>query len=117
MSDDPTEAEIKSLLEQLECCLVASKHAAPESFRLVWQDQLDKFAREMEVVDRNVFILRQQPGHDGTLETGLLAWMQVVPDRLCPSTMIQKPARIGTMLSFSGGYMMFLDYRPAQLSW
>jgi hypothetical protein len=72
MSDDPTEIEVKTLLEQLECCMVSSKRTStPETFALVWLDELRGFAHVLERGGWRVSVLREN-------REGELAWFYVM---------------------------------------
>lgn len=60
MSDNPTEVEVKALLEQLVLCLISCRQtSAPEGFSLVWNDRLYDYAFAMENQKKNVQVLRE----------------------------------------------------------
>ena len=60
MSEEPTYTEVRDLLDQLLCVMVAHKFTkVPEYFDFVWPDKLYALATALDNCNRLVYVLRQ----------------------------------------------------------
>lgn len=60
MSEDPTDEEIKGLLSELRCIMVAhSKTKAPLAFDFVWPNKLHEVASMLDYYNKDVYVLIQ----------------------------------------------------------
>jgi len=64
MSDDPTEDEVRRVLEQMESVMLSNKLSiGPTGFQIVWRDNLHAFSFLMDGRGTNVHVLIDT-GHD-----------------------------------------------------
>lgn len=65
MSDDPTEEEVKRLLDRMESVMISHvRTSAIERFEIVWRDTLWQYALELDAVGLRISKLVEAPDGD-----------------------------------------------------